>query len=374
MFEEAYPLASDLRARLQEEGEITTTELRAAMVELLEERGFHEIAEHYEKPRNERVSVYVRDREDGLLPFSKGRLVQSLEVCAEERESLYTVAAAVERHLLAEGISDIGTLELTALTFRFLEESHGLKVAKRYLRWQEFTDTDRPLVLLVGGVTGTGKSTIASLVAHRLGIIRTQSTDMLREVMRGMIPKRLLPPLHESSFTAYRALPRWDSEGKRHAPQMVDGFLIQAEEVAVGIEGVFRRALRERVSLVIEGVHMHPRLQRSLMTAGNAVVVPLILATTKKKALHRHLRGRGLETPSRRAERYLDNFEQIWELQTFLLSEADEYDIPIITERDPDEMVRRVIRVIADRLKQDYAGDPAELFAELPDQEEPTQP
>ena len=95
----------------------------------------------------------------------------------------------------------------------------------------------------------------------------------------------------------------------------------------------------------------------------DAIVVPLTLATMKKKALHRQLQGRGVAIPSRRAERYLDSFDDIWELQTFLLSEADEYDIPIITEREPDEMVRRIMRVIADRLKTDFEGDPRVVFA-----------
>ena len=359
-FEEAYPIASQIRSQLSDEGEITTTALRKVVCRQLRDSGYPEVATQYETPRNERVSVWVKDREDGRAPFSKGILVQSLEVCAEDRETLYGVAAAVERALLSEGVIEITTTELLERTFAALLDASSQKVARRYLRWQEFTDTDRPLILLVGGVTGTGKSTISSLVAHRLGIIRTQSTDMLREVMRRMIPERLIPSLHESSFRAYRSLPRWGgAEGAEVAPQMVDGFLMQAAEVGVGIEGVFRRAVRERVSLVIEGVHLHPRMQRTMASGKDAVVVPVLLATTRKKVLQKNLKGRGVQVPSRRAERYLEGFEQIWELQNFLLSEADDHDVPIITETDPDEMVRRIMRVIADRLKGEYSGDPA---------------
>jgi len=36
--------------------------------------------------------------------------------------------------------------------------------------------------VLIGGTTGTGKSTVASEVAHRLGITRVTSTDFIREV------------------------------------------------------------------------------------------------------------------------------------------------------------------------------------------------
>ena len=38
-------------------------------------------------------------------------------------------------------------------------------------------------------------------------IVRAQSTDMLREVMRTMVPQRLLPVLHTSSFVAWKEMP-----------------------------------------------------------------------------------------------------------------------------------------------------------------------
>ncbi len=363
-FEDAYQLASDLRDRLAEVDEITTIELRETVAAFLEERGFPALVEHYATPRNERVSLYVRDRGDNVVPFSKSTLVQSLEVCAEPRELLYGVAAAVENWLLDEGMLEVDSPTLMRVTYEHLVAAAGERSSRRYLRWQEFTDTTRPLILLVGGVTGTGKSTIASLTAHRLGIIRTQSTDMLREVMRRMVPRRLIPSLHESSFNAHRVLPRWGREdGTTVEPHLQDGYLMQAGEVAVGIQGVFQRAVQEQVSMVMEGVHLHPALQNELSDRVDAVVVPSLLATIKRKSLRKQLAGRGASVSSRRAERYLDHLDDIWELQTFLLSEADQHDVPIITEREPDEMVRRLMRVIADRLEKEFEGDPERVFS-----------
>ncbi|MFT5143168.1 MAG: 2-phosphoglycerate kinase [Rhodothermales bacterium] len=363
-FDEAYAVATDVRVGLEEEGEVTSLTLRRKVCSHLEKIGLGDVASQYRTPRNERVSVYVRGRDGTVVPFSKTVLVQSLEVCAAPNETLYGVAAAVERQMLASGKQEVSTHSLMEATYALLLEAVGENVSRRYLRWQEFTDTDRPLILLVGGVTGTGKSTISSLAAHRLGIVRSQSTDMLREVMRRMIPRRLIPSLHESSFLAHRALPRWgQSDGTPVEPHMVDGYLTQAGEVGVGIEGVFRRAVEEQVSLIIEGVHLHPQMQRALAETTEAVVVPVLLATIKKKGLQRQLVGRGLAVKSRRAERYLENFEDIWQLQTFLLSEADQHDVPIVTEREPDEMVRRIMRVIADHLELEFAGDPAVIFS-----------
>lgn len=363
-FEEAYELASDLRDNLSDEDEISTAELRDVVSKLLSARGFGEVVDLYATPRSERATLYVRHELHNVVPFSKSTLVRSLEVSAAPRDLLYGVAASVEDHLLSQSLIEIDSRSLVRITYEHLLEAAGERSSRRYLRWQEFTDTTRPLILLVGGVTGTGKSTISSLTAHRLGIIRTQSTDMLREVMRRMVPRRLIPSLHESSFMAYRALPKWRREdGTTVEPQMEDGYLMQAGEVAVSVRGVFERAVQEQVSLAMEGVHLYPALQTELAKSDDALVVPSMLAITKRKALRKQLTGRGDAVKTRRAERYLEHLDDIWRLQTFLLSEADVHDVPIITDQDPDEMVRRMMRAIADRLEEDYEGDPEKVLS-----------
>jgi len=104
--------------------------------------------------------------------------------------------------LTAPGISYIATRELDDLAYRCLQQEVGKKAAKRYLVCTEFQNSGRPLALLIGGTVAAGKSTIATEIAHLLEIVRIQSTDMLREVMRMMVPKRLMPVLHTSSFNA----------------------------------------------------------------------------------------------------------------------------------------------------------------------------
>ena len=60
---------------------------------------------------------------------------------------------------------------------------------------------DVPIVLLVGGATGTGKSTVATEAAHRLGITRVTSTDFIRQTIRAYFPRRDAV-VHVSSFEA----------------------------------------------------------------------------------------------------------------------------------------------------------------------------
>ena len=60
--------------------------------------------------------------------------------------------------------------------------------------------TERPLFLLIGGATGTGKSTLATEAAVRLGITSVTSTDMIRETMRTVLSADVVPGLHDHSF------------------------------------------------------------------------------------------------------------------------------------------------------------------------------
>jgi 2-phosphoglycerate kinase len=108
-------------------------------------------------------------------------------------------------------------------------------------------NSGRALIILIGGTAGCGKSTTAADLASRLNIVRTQSTDMLREVMRFMIPKYLQPILHASSYAAWKELPQSNNHRMEQKTLLIDGYCAQAELLSVAIKAVMQRALRENV-------------------------------------------------------------------------------------------------------------------------------
>lgn len=361
-FTEAYEIANQIRKNLGSDAEITTSELADLVSGLLAKKNYTDILEWYQKAPQP-MPIRVIDRDGQPQPFSKGLLAQSLEICAFPAGERYVITAGIEQHLLSENITELTSTDLAALTYRYLLEHEPPEMAQRYLVWTEYTRSGRPLILLVGGTTGVGKSTTSSEIAHRLNIVRTQSTDMLREVMRLMIPKRLLPSLHVSSFNAWQTLPSRNDKAATFDTHFIEGYLTQAREVAVGIEGVIQRAEREQISLILEGVHVYPTLQKRLMRQTDALVIPFILGVLKRKQLRKHLMGRGQQATSRQSERYMENFDAIWELQSFLLEEADRLQIPIIPNVDQQETVRLVMETIADSLAEEYSGTPKTVFA-----------
>src|SRR5204862_7951755 len=128
-----------------------------------------------------------------------------------------------------------------------------------------------PLVVLVGGATGTGKSTVATEVAHRLGITRVTSTDVVRQTMRAFFSSEFMPSIHFSSFEAGPALTTDDDEGDR----VLRGFLEQTRNVLVGVRAVLGRAMEEGYSLALEGVHLVPGL---IPPVDGAVMCQVLLA------------------------------------------------------------------------------------------------
>jgi len=208
------------------------------------------------------------------------------------------------------------------------------------------TPRPRPLILLIGGMAGSGKSSIATELAHRLGIVRIQPTDMLREVMRMMIAEPLLPPLHTSSFLAWQSLPGPHGETPTLEHRLVDGYRAQSEPVMAGCRAVLARALKERVSMIVEGVHMLPGFHRRLPPGVDATVVPVVLAVPDREQLRARFRGRGETAPDRRARRYLEHLEAIWQIQRYLLAEAARHGVPVVENDDWEAAVARILALV----------------------------
>jgi len=349
-FDEAHEVASVVRSRLSRVGEIEKGELRTFVAEQLEEQGFLDHAKAYLQARQDvsRIRVVTSDGAEG--PFSKSQLADSLEICALSREELHELASQIELDLLSASVAEVSTSALTERVLEALENSRHPASAEDYRRWVEFSHSGRPLVLLIGGTTGSGKSTVGAELAHSLDIVRTQSTDMLREIMRLLVPERLVPTLHTSSFEAFEQVPM-KGEGDGYE-RMLSGYLTQSSQVRVGIEGVLNRTQNEGVSLIIEGVHLHPQMMSEIAQNYDLLVIPVVLAVLKEKRLKKRLVGRGHIIQSRRSERYIQHFEHIWELQSFLLDEAETHDIPIIPNNDEEATVRSILQAVSAELKR----------------------
>lgn len=196
------------------------------------------------------------------------------------------------------------------------------------------------LVVLIGGGTGVGKSTVASHLARDLGITRVSSTDLIREILRSVVPTNVAPELARSSFELDR-----ESSPRAHAE-----FERQARQVLVGVRAEIERAAREGTSLILEGIHLFPGLV-DFGAASGSVAVQVVLTLDDRDALVQRLEKRADES-ARPAERYEDGLDAIRDLQAHLVTTARRTGVPVIENRHVDATVRVMRHLIREAVER----------------------
>ena len=210
------------------------------------------------------------------------------------------------------------------------------------LRLDALRELEMPLIVLVGGATGTGKSTVATEVAHRLGITRVTSTDVVRQTMRAFFSREFMPSIHYSSFDAAAAVRVPEDET---ADPTLLGFLEQTRNVLVGVKAVIGRAIEEGYSLVLEGVHLVPGSIST--TIRGAVVCHCLLAIDDDEEHAKHFWTRDAASEGLRPfEKYLAALPEIRRIQEYLVARATKAGVPVIDNPTVDSAVDGVIELV----------------------------
>ncbi len=290
--------------------------------------------------------VIVISKGDPGLPYSKGLRASELMVTGLSPYRAYHVAEQIEQRLLDRKVPSVTKRELDSLTIEVLTDLAGERYATNFVRWQEIATLEVPLVVLIGGATGVGKSTMATQLAARLGIVRVVATDAVREVMRAMLTSKLMPTLYTSSFNADSAL---REPPPRPADKVIVGFREQTAAVAVGVQALIKRAVVEGTSAVIEGAHVVPGFFDLDPYEGKVLAVPVVV-TVEDEDLHRsHFVARSTDSSARPMDRYVTGFANIRRVQKYIKSQALTHGIPIIPNYSLDQALSNLIDLVVER-------------------------
>ena len=267
------------------------------------------------------------------LPYSKGLMAQALSATALSPERAFELARLIESRLAERAQDEIDAAALHVLAEEVLLGEEGGIAAGRYRRWRRLDRLDRPLVVLIGGTTGVGKSTLASMLAARLGVNRVIATDVIRQVMRAFFTVEAMPTVHQSAFEAGG----------------IAGYRDQAERVGTAIAAVVERAAAEGKPVVVEGVHVvpggvHPRVRE------RCVLVEALLVVQDPDLHRAHF---SLRPGIRPAERYLSHLEPIRRLQDHLWERARSEGVAIIYNENVDATLGRLMELVLDTVEED---------------------
>jgi 2-phosphoglycerate kinase len=298
------------------------------------------VSEHDDLPRD---SIIVQDRQDNRLPFSRGIMATSLLATGVATEEAYRLASLIQRRLGAAGRREIDAESLVDFTDELLRtDPSNAEVAGRWTAWRRAKRSGRPVVIVLCGAPGTGKSTLATRLAVRLAIPRVVTTDAIRDVLRTVIPTNVLPELHASTYEVVDPA----------AADPFGGFARQCNAVASAATAVAARLADEHRSVIIEGVHALPGSIADALAdhpAAPIVVERLIVQSTPERHAEL-LRRRETTEPLRRGGRHLERLDQIRLIQQHLVHRARSVDVAVVeggvagdlTQDIVDDIVRRL--------------------------------
>jgi 2-phosphoglycerate kinase len=254
----------------------------------------------------------------------------------------YQLAETIQCELVDKGIHVIDSDSLRSVVHEHLL-SIDTKTATRYQTWSRIRHERIPIIILLGGASGIGKSSVALELAHILGIQQVIGTDTIREIMKNVIAPNLIPALHYSSYEAWRSIPYKVKENK-----VVVGFREQALAVSAGINAAIERSLKEGISLILEGVHLvpelidsHPNVTMAVLHVGDTEVHKSRFVS-RAEATHYQ----------RDAQHYIDAMTAIADIQAYLMESAHNAGVPVIENKDFGSTVTSILDLTTQRMKK----------------------
>ena len=354
-FEVALETATRVRERIVEQGEVEPDELRKLVDELLP-------AEYELEPPPRRSlgldPPRVKSQRGTSTPFSKGMLSVSLQGAGLDPTDAYQVSQELETRLLQSGATEIGRAALRDLVADTIERSHGSRAVARYRVWRATFEDPKPLFVLLGGSSGAGKTTVAVEVARRLEISRVIGTDSIRQIMRLMFSKDLMPEIHCSTYDAYQILERDPGGLSDFRARLLAGYREQAQKIAVGVQALLDRALEENASMLIEGANLLPGTFDLDRYRDRAHVIFIVMASLDPEQYRAHFATRAVREQLRAPDRYLPHFDAILAIQDHILAQAELYELPIIDNVQLDETILAVVRSVIGTLKKSAQASP----------------
>lgn len=295
------------------------------------------------------ITVFKDGRE---TPFSRGILAQTLTQAGARLELAHRIASEVRAELVAEERYTVAEEEVLARVRSKLQMMDAT-VLSRLDRWRLLRESTEPVIVLIGGATGVGTSTLAADVARRLNIQSVIGTDSIREVLRRAVSPALLPILHKSSYGVKKEdirVPVEDSE------RVLYGFRAQASQVSVGVEAIVDRGIEEGTNLVVEGVHLAPELLME-QYKDHPNVCPLIVYLSDCGVHRDRFYVRALGTSMRRpAEEYISHFDDIRQIHDYLLDSARGRGIRVVENVSIEAASDAAVEIITNRVSNIAGG------------------
>ncbi len=202
---------------------------------------------------------------------------------------------------------------------------------------------NHPKIVLIGGIPGVGKTSIAGEIAKALDIDIVLSGDYLREFIRPFGDYAKFSVMSKSVYDA------WTSFGDRNRENIVSGFLAQSEVMNAGISAIIRRALGNGEDMVIEQLHFVPsQLGKELINQ----IIPIYLyihdIDIHRDRLKERVNFTHANSPGERLADQLDTYRFMMD---YSLDESRSYGIKIFESSDYRKTLKDVLAFVESEVR-----------------------
>lgn len=285
-------------------------------------------------------------KEGSKFPFSKGILARSLTITGLTLDERYEIVKEINKELEESKRTEIPSKEIKQKVKEKLL-SKGYKDEEKFYRVsRKIRYLERPILILIGGGPGVGKSTLSSELGHRLGINRIVGGDTVREIMRTMLSYELVPPLHESTFMTDKTV-----KAPFVSNKLIYGYDQQVSLVSVGIKAVIDRGIKEGLNTIINGVHVVPGYL-DLDKRDCCYTFQYVLEVPDLDEHMERFRSRA-EGSHRDPSRYIDRINKIREIQEYTIQQAKENNAKVIRNKDLESTIRNIMEDVISNLESE---------------------
>ena len=310
-------------------------------------------------------------------PFSRGELTTLLKYIGVEVNTALAISTNVKGTLIKKKFVDkktgeysISSKELCNIVKKKLidyEESGLLspedQFPEKYIFWRNVRNKREPMLILVGGGTAIGTTSIGRSLVSKLnfivhsgtnpfkyelkGMFNLVMTDHIRDTMRGFAgvypPKTKLDELFVSTYEAGKL------NGSGNDKDVIDGFIRQTEIIKAGLNNIIENDILYRgSSIIVEGIHLIPSYLSSILPVFGDMDVrdysfQFHIDILDEETHKLRLRDRQSESTLRGKKDYLGKYHEISVIKKYLFQQAKLKGIHVINTSELNEMEHKYV-------------------------------